>query len=78
MEAIPITLRANHSSVRNQYQGEFFRPMSVTVDRQQGGNTRVTVALLEGKNCEFRQAMEPSVLFNHLALVGHCPFQLGK
>ena len=52
--------------------------MSVTVDRQQGGNTRVTVALLEGKNCEFRQAMEPSVLFNHLALVGHCPFQLGK
>ena len=39
-------------------EGERFQPMEVTLDRQQGQNAWLTVAIREGKNREIRRAME--------------------
>ena len=59
--------------------GERFRPMTVTLDRQQGQNAWVTVALREGKNREIRRAMEAiSFAVNRLIRVSYGPFQLGN
>ncbi len=59
--------------------GERFQPMQVTLDRQQGANAWVTVAIREGKNREIRRAMEAVGLqVNRLIRVSYGPFQLGQ
>lgn len=58
--------------------GERFRPMTVTLDRQQGANAWATVTLREGKNREIRRAMEAVGLqVNRLIRVSYGPFRLG-
>lgn len=58
--------------------GETFQPMTVTLDRQQGRNAWVTVALKEGKNREIRRAMETIDLpVNRLIRISYGPFRLG-
>jgi 23S rRNA pseudouridine2605 synthase len=59
-------------------EGTRFQPISVTLDRQQGGNAWATVALREGKNREVRRAMEAiSLTVNRLIRISYGPFQLG-
>ena len=61
-----------------EVDGERFQPMQVTLDRQQGANAWVTVALREGKNREIRRAMEAiGFTVNRLIRVSYGPFQLG-
>lgn len=57
--------------------GEKFRAMSVTLDRQQGANSWLTVGLREGRNREIRRAMAARDLaVNRLIRVSYGPFQL--
>ncbi len=57
---------------------ETFRPMTVTLDRQQGKNAWITIALREGKNREIRRAMEAVGLpVNRLIRISYGPFRLG-
>ena len=59
--------------------GERFQGMDVQLDRQQGANAWVTVALREGKNREIRRAMDAVGLkVNRLIRVSYGPFQLGN
>ena len=59
--------------------GEKFQPMQVTLDRQQGANAWVTVAIREGKNREVRRAMEAiGLTVNRLIRVSYGPFRLGE
>ena len=59
--------------------GERFQPMTVSLDRQQGANAWLTVAIREGKNREIRRAMEEIGLsVNRLLRVSYGPFQLGQ
>lgn len=59
--------------------GETFQPMQVTLDRQQGANAWVTVALREGKNREVRRAMQDiGLTVNRLIRISYGPFQLGQ
>ncbi len=58
--------------------GERFRPMTVSIDRQQGANAWLTVAIREGRNREVRRAMEAvGLTVNRLIRVGYGPFRLG-
>lgn len=58
--------------------GEKFGEMTVTLDRQQGRNAWVTVALREGRNREIRRAMEAVGLqVNRLIRISYGPFRLG-
>ena len=58
--------------------GESFRPMTVTLDRQQGANAWLTIGLREGRNREVRRAMEAIGLsVNRLIRISYGPFQLG-
>lgn len=60
-------------------EGEKFQPMIVSLDRQQGANAWITVALREGKNREVRRAMEAvGLAVNRLIRVSYGPFQLGQ
>ena len=57
-------------------EGERFQPMQVTLERQQGANVWVTVAIREGKNREIRRAMEAVGLqVNRLIRLSYGPFQ---
>jgi 23S rRNA pseudouridine2605 synthase len=59
--------------------GENFQPMIVSLDRQQGANAWITVALREGKNREIRRAVEAvGLIVNRLIRVSYGPFQLGQ
>ena len=59
--------------------GERFQPIQVTLDRQQGRNAWVTVALREGKNREIRRAMEAiGLTVNRLIRISYGPFRLGE
>ncbi|PIE16368.1 MAG: pseudouridine synthase [Rhodobacterales bacterium] len=58
-------------------EGEKFQPMEVTLDRQQGANAWLTVALREGKNREIRRAMEQlGLAVNRLIRISYGPFRL--
>ena len=58
---------------------EFFRPMKVAVDRQQGANAWLTIELKEGKNREIRRAMSQLGLqVNRLIRIEYGPFKLGS
>lgn len=60
-----------------EVEGQRFRPMTVTLDRQQGRNAWVTVALTEGKNREIRRAMEAiNLSVNRLIRISFGPFRL--
>ena len=57
---------------------EHFQGMDVQIDRQQGSNAWLTVALKEGKNREIRRAMDyVGLRVNRLIRVSYGPFQLG-
>ncbi|UYV37802.1 rRNA pseudouridine synthase [Rhodobacteraceae bacterium D3-12] len=60
-------------------EGEHFQPMIISLDRQQGANAWITVALREGKNREVRRAMEAvNLTVNRLIRTSYGPFQLGQ
>ncbi len=60
-------------------EGERFQPMTVTLDRQQGANAWLTVAIREGRNREVRRAMEAvGLAVNRLIRIGYGPFRLGE
>ncbi len=59
-------------------EGERFQPLDVKIDRQQGANAWLSVALREGRNREIRRAMEAVGLsVNRLIRVSYGPFRLG-
>ncbi len=59
--------------------GDAFQPMTIAIDRQQGANAWLTVALREGKNREIRRAMDAvGLTVNRLIRVSYGPFQLGE
>ena len=59
--------------------GEQFRPMDVSFDRQQGANAWLTMAIREGKNREIRRALQEIGLdVNRLIRLSYGPFQLGE
>lgn len=61
-----------------EIEGQRFRPMDVTVDRQQGANAWLTIGLREGKNREIRRALEAAGFpVSRLIRVSFGPFRLG-
>ena len=56
---------------------ESFKPMKVSVDRQQGANAWLTIELKEGKNREIRRAMD-GMQVNRLIRIEYGPFKLGN
>jgi 23S rRNA pseudouridine2605 synthase len=60
-------------------EGERFQPMKVSLDRQQGANAWLTVAIREGRNREVRRALQAvGLTVNRLIRVSYGPFQLGE
>jgi 23S rRNA pseudouridine2605 synthase len=58
--------------------GERFQPMTVVLDRHQGANAWLTVALREGKNREIRRALTAiDLTVNRLIRISYGPFRLG-
>lgn len=57
--------------------GERFQGMQVAIDRQQGANAWLTIALREGRNREIRRALkEVGMEVSRLIRVSYGPFQL--
>jgi len=60
-------------------EGEKFRPMQISLDRQQGANAWLTIGLREGKNREIRRALGAVGLqVNRLIRISYGPFQLAE
>ena len=58
--------------------GERFQPMMITLDRHQGANAWLSVALREGKNREIRRALSAiDLTVNRLIRTSYGPFRLG-
>ena len=58
---------------------DFFKPMKVSIDRQQGANAWMTIEIKEGKNREIRRALsEIGMQVNRLIRVEYGPFKLGS
>ncbi len=61
-----------------EVEGQRFRPMEVSLDRQQGSNAWLTIGLREGKNREIRRALEKvGFPVNRLIRISFGPFRLG-
>ena len=59
-------------------EGEKFQPMDISLDKQQGANAWLTIAIREGKNREIRRALgDVGLKVNRLIRVSYGPFQLG-
>jgi 23S rRNA pseudouridine2605 synthase len=59
-------------------EGVRYRPIEATLDREQGANAWLTLAIREGKNREVRKVLETLGLrVNRLIRVTFGPFQLG-
>jgi 23S rRNA pseudouridine2605 synthase len=59
--------------------GERFQPMRVSIDRQQGANVWLTMAIREGRNREVRRALTAvGLTVNRLIRVSYGPFQIGE
>ena len=60
-------------------EGVAYGPIEAAIERQQGGNTWIAMALTEGRNREIRRVLEALGLsVNRLIRVSYGPFQLGK
>jgi 23S rRNA pseudouridine2605 synthase len=60
-------------------EGVDYKPIRAEIDKEQGGNVWLTVALTEGKNREVRKVMEHLGLqVNRLIRTAYGPFQLGS
>ncbi|MBK0326748.1 rRNA pseudouridine synthase [Rhodobacteraceae bacterium F11138] len=60
-------------------EGERFQPMTVELDRQQGANAWLTIAIREGRNREVRRAIQDiGYVVNRLIRVSYGPFQLAN
>ena len=60
-------------------EGISYGPIEATIDRQQGDNVWLNMALTEGRNREIRKVLEALYLrVNRLIRVSYGPFQLGK
>ncbi|MEJ6709322.1 MAG: pseudouridine synthase [Amylibacter sp.] len=58
-------------------EGEHFQPMQISIDKLQGANAWLTIALREGKNREIRRAVEViGLTVNRLIRISYGPFQL--
>ena len=58
-------------------EGERFQPMQIIIDKQQGANAWLTIALREGKNREIRKATATvGLTVNRLIRISYGPFQL--
>jgi 23S rRNA pseudouridine2605 synthase len=59
--------------------GVAYGAIEAVIDRQQGGNVWINMALTEGRNREIRRVLEAlSLTVNRLIRVSYGPFQLGK
>jgi 23S rRNA pseudouridine2605 synthase len=59
-------------------EGEKFQPMTVSLDRQQGANVWLTLALREGRNREVRRALAAvGLVVGRLIRISYGPFLLG-
>lgn len=62
-----------------KWQGVKYGPIEVEIEKEQGANVWLNVALTEGKNREVRNVMEAIGLqVNRLIRLSYGPFQLGK
>lgn len=60
-------------------EGIIYGPIEGSVDRVQGGNTWMTLALREGKNREVKKILDHlGVAVNRLIRISYGPFQLGE
>lgn len=57
--------------------GEKFKPMTISIDRQQGANAWLTISIKEGKNREIRRALDHlGFKVNRLIRISYGPFRL--
>ena len=60
-------------------EGVAYGPIEATLERQQGGNAWIVMALAEGRNREVRRVLEAlGLVVNRLIRISYGPFQLGK
>jgi 23S rRNA pseudouridine2605 synthase len=60
-------------------EGVAYGPIEAEIERQQGANVWLTMALTEGRNREIRRVLEAlNMTVNRLIRVSYGPFQLGK
>ena len=56
---------------------EYFKPMDINIDKQQGANAWLSIGIREGKNREIRRALEHvGFSVNRLIRIGYGPFRL--
>ena len=62
-----------------ELEGERFRPIEISIDRQLGANAWFTVGIREGRNREIRRALEAvGLLVNRLIRISFGPFSLSN